>query len=191
MKRSFAIFLIILLTVAVASAGTLSGKVSAHSGPSVVYVEVSGTTAPAPAQHFLMDQKGLLFQPHLLVVPVGATVDFLNSDKVQHNVFWPSVGNDKKAGHNMGTWPQGQKKAFKFDKPGVVALFCNVHPEMSGYIIVAPSSHYATTDASGDYTIKDVPDGAHNVTAWHEGMKIQTRSVNVSGDTKADFTLSK
>lgn len=191
MKRTIAIFSIILISAALALAGTISGKVAASSGPSVVYVDASGATDAAPAQHFLMDQKGLLFQPHVLAVPAGATVDFLNSDKVQHNVFWPSVGNDKKAGHNLGTWPQGEKKSYKFDKPGVVALFCNVHPEMSGYIIVSPSPYYATTDASGNYTIKNVPDGAHNVTAWHEGMKTQAKQVTVSGDTKADFTLSK
>ena len=191
MKRALAIFAAVLLIAAMGVAGTISGKVEAGSGPSVVYVDATGSAEPAPSQHFLMDQKGLLFQPHVLAVPVGATVDFLNSDKVQHNVFWPSVGNDKKAGHNLGTWPQGEKKSYKFDKPGAVALFCNVHPEMSGYIIVSPSPYYATTDASGNYTIKNVPDGAHSVTAWHEGMKTQAKQVSVSGDTKADFTLSK
>ena len=191
MKRTIAIFSVVLISIALGSAGTLSGKVAAGSGTSVVYVDATGGTDAAPTQHFSMDQKGLLFQPHVLAVPVGATVDFVNSDKVQHNVFWPSVGNDKKAGHNLGTWPQGEKKSYKFDKAGVVSLFCNVHPEMSGYIIVSPSPYYATTDASGNYTIKNVPDGAHNVTAWHEGMKTQAKQVTVSGDTKTDFTLSK
>ena len=60
-----------------------------------------------------VDQKGLLFQPHVIVVPVGTTVEFLNSDSVQHNVFWPSISGDKKKSHNMGTWPQGQKKTFQ------------------------------------------------------------------------------
>src|ERR1035438_6030306 len=74
-----------------ASAGSISGKVSGVTGESVVYVDtVAGKTFPAPSEHPVMDQKGLLFQPHILIVEVGATVDFLNSDKVAHNVFWPS-----------------------------------------------------------------------------------------------------
>ena len=187
------ITLAILLSFAAAAwAGTISGKVSGVSGPSVVYVEaIAGKTFPAPEKPYLMDQKGLLFQPHVLVVPVGATVDFQNSDKVAHNVFWPSVSGDKKASHNLGTWPTGEKKAYKFDKPGVVPLLCNVHPEMAGYVVVTPTPYSAETDAAGNYTIKDVPDGQYNVTAWHEGAKNQTKPVTVSGAGKADFTLSK
>jgi hypothetical protein len=138
-----------------------------------------------------MDQKGLTFQPHVLVVQQGTTVDFLNSDSVQHNVFWPSISGDKKQAHNMGTWPKGEKRPFKFDKPGVVPLLCNVHPEMSGYIVVSPSPYHAETDASGNYTIDNVPDGTYSATAWHEGNKPQSKPVTVSGTGKADFTLSK
>ena len=193
MKRS------ILTTVAavavlnlVASAGTISGKVSGVSGESVVYVDtISGKTFPAPSEHPVMDQKGLLFQPHIMVIEAGTTVDFLNSDKVAHNVFWTSVGGNKKLGHNLGTWPQGEKRAFKFDSPGAVPLLCNVHPEMSGYIVVTPTPYFAKTDKSGDYKIENVPDGSYTVVAWHEGAKNSSKPVTVSGDTKADFTLSK
>src|SRR5438445_11697799 len=130
----------------VASAGTMSGKVSGVSGESAVYVDaIPGKTFP-PAQHPVMDQKGLMFQPHLMVVPQGTTVDFLNSDKVAHNVFWTSVGGNKKLTHNLGTWPQGEKRSFKFDNPGAVPLLCNVHHEMSGYIVVYTSPYYETKD---------------------------------------------
>ena len=172
-------------------AGALSGKVSGVSGKSVVYLDAPGKTFPAPEKKPVMDQKGLLFQPHIMVVQQGTTVEFLNSDNVQHNVFWPSVGGDKKAGHNMGTWPKGEKRNFKFDHPGVASLLCNVHPEMAGYIIVSPSPYFAETDDSGGYKIDEVPDGTYNVTVWHEGAKPQTKSVTVSGATKADFTVSK
>jgi len=138
-----------------------------------------------------MDQKGLMFNPHVMVIQVGTTVEFLNSDTVQHNVFWPSISGNKKLTHNLGTWPKGEKKAFKFDNPGVVSLLCNVHPEMAGYIIVSPTPYFAETDASGNYKIDNVPDGKYNVVAWHEGMKPQTKSVDVAGTGKADFTLSK
>jgi plastocyanin len=190
-RLSVVLILVAALAVAV-QAGTISGKVSGVAGQSVVYVDtVAGKTFPAPDKHPGMDQKGLMFQPHILAVQLGTSVDFLNSDSVAHNVFWISVSGNKKLGHNLGTWPKGEKRAFKFDNPGVVPLLCNVHPEMSGYIVVSPTPYFAATDKSGQYKIENVPDGAYTVVAWHEGAKNQSRSVNVSGDTTADFTLTK
>src|SRR3974390_951953 len=193
MKRTLLSVLLIVMTCALlAQAGTISGKVSGVNGESVVYVEAqAGKTYPAPTAHPTIDQKGLMFQPHITVVQVGATVDFLNSDSVAHNVFWTSVGGNKKLTHNLGTWPKGEKRSFKFDNPGAVPLLCNVHPEMAGYIIVSPTPYFAVTDKSGEFKIENVPDGAYKVTAWHGGAKKQTNPVTVSGDTKADFTLSK
>ena len=190
--RGYLVLFVLLAVPAALFAGAINGKVTGASGVSVVYVEaIPGKTFAPPAEHFLMDQKGLLFQPHVLVVPVGSTVDFLNSDNVQHNVFWPAVGANKKAGHNLGTWPKGQKRSFKFDQPGEVALLCNVHPEMSGYIIVVPTPYFAETGADGSYKIKDVPDGSYSVNVWHEGAKSQSKKVTVSGDTSLSFALSK
>jgi plastocyanin len=183
-KYIFAIVTLAVLTSQACLAGSIKGKVT--PGKSVVYVE--GTPAPVE-KTVTMDQKGLLFQPHILVVQVGTTVEFLNSDKVQHNVFWPSISGDKKKSHNMGTWPQGQKKPFKFTEPGVVSLLCNVHPEMSGFIIVVPTGQFAETAPDGSFTIANVPDGPYTVTAWHEGKKTQSKKITVSGDTTADFTL--
>jgi plastocyanin len=193
MKRNvLAVILAVMVLGLFASAGTISGKVSGVNGESVVYVEApAGKTFPAPTAHPLIDQKGLMFQPHLTVIQVGTTVDFLNSDTVAHNVFWTSVGGNKKLTHNLGTWPKGEKRSFKFDNPGAVPLLCNVHPEMSGYIVVVPTPYFVTTDKSGEFKIENVPDGSYSVTAWHEGAKNQSKPVSVAGDTKADFTLSK
>ena len=175
---------------ATAFAGTIEGKAS--PGKSVVYVDtIAGKSFPAPNQSALMNQKGLRFSPSVLVVQKGTTVDFQNDDSVQHNVFWPSIGGNKKLTHNLGTWPKGEKKSFKFDDPGVVPLLCNVHPEMSGYIVVSPTPYFAESDASGNYKIDNLPDGKYNIVAWHEGMKTQTKSVDVAGTGKADFALSK
>jgi len=192
MTRRFSLTLLaVLVFTAAAFAGTITGTVS--PGKSVVYVDtIQGKTFPAPTAKPVMDQKSLMFNPHVLVVQQGTTVEFLNSDTVQHNVFWPSISGNKKLTHNLGTWPKGEKKAFKFDDPGVVPLLCNVHPEMSGYIVVSPTPFFAETDASGSFKIENVPDGKYNVVAWHEGMKPQTKSVDVAGGTgKVDFTLSK
>ena len=193
MKRNLLVSIVLMMIFSfAASAGTISGKVSGVAGESVAYVDaIQGKTFPASTQHPVVDQKGLLFQPHITVVQAGTTVDFLNSDKVAHNVFWTNVGGNKKLGHNLGTWPQGEKRSFKFDTPGAVPLLCNVHPEMSGYVVVVPTPYFAESDKSGNYKIENVPDGSYTVTAWHEGAKNQSKPVNVSGAAKADFTLSK
>lgn len=192
MKYSIPAALVALAVAAAAHAGTIKGKISGVKGESVVYVDaIAGKTFPAPAQHVVMDQKGLMFVPHIMVVQQGTTVDFLNSDSVEHNVFWPSVSGNKKLGHNMGTWPQGERRGFQFENVGVVPLLCNVHPDMSGYIIVSPTPWFATTDKSGNYQIENIPDGSYTITVWNEGAKPHSTQVTVSGSTKADVTLTK
>ncbi|MFY9908165.1 MAG: carboxypeptidase regulatory-like domain-containing protein [Terriglobales bacterium] len=195
MKRSLMMVMAVVAVAAMsltASAGTITGKVSGVKGESVVYVDViAGKTFPAPTTSTVIDQKGLMFVPHVVVVQQGATVGFLNSDSVAHNVFWSAISGNKKLGHNLGTWPKGEKRSFKFDNPGVVPLLCNVHPEMAAYVIVSPTPYFAITDKSGAYKIENIPDGSYTVTAWNEGAKNQSKPVTVSGEGKADFTLSK
>ena len=193
MKRNACVLILTITGICIAaSAGDIEGKVTGMKGKSVVYVDtIAGKMFPAPKEHPVIDQKGLVFSPHVVVIQQGTTVDFLNSDNVAHNVFWAAVGNDKKAGHNLGTWPKGEKRSFTFDKPGVVPLLCNVHPDMAGYLIVSPTPYFAETDESGNYKIKDVPDGSYTLAVWHEGAKSQSKPVTVSGGGKADFTLTK
>jgi plastocyanin len=126
MTRSFLITLLLVTAVAAtAVAGTIEGKVS--PGKSVVYVDaIQGKTFPAPTQTPLVEHRGMIFSPHILLIQQGTTVEFLNSDNVQHNVFWLSINDKKKLGHNLGTWPKGEKRAFKFDQPGVVPLLCTL-----------------------------------------------------------------
>jgi len=193
MKVKLFVLAVLIAGLAVGAwAGDIEGKVTGMKGKSVVYVDtIAGKTFPAPKDHPVMDQKGLMFSPHIMVVQQGTTVEFLNSDTVQHNVFWTAIGSDKKLGHNLGTWPKGEKRSFTFDKPGVVPMLCNVHPEMAGYLVVSPTPYFSETDDSGAYKIKDVPDGSYTVTAWHEGAKNQSKPVTVAGGGKADFTLTK
>ncbi len=194
MKKTLAILAATFVLTASSLAGGINGKVAGVSGVSVVHVDtISGKTFPAPEQHPVMNQKGLQILPHILVVQAGSTVDFLNSDKVAHNVFWPNVqsGSKKGPGHNLGTWPQGDKRSFKFDQAGVASILCNVHPEMSGYLVIVPTPYFAQTDSSGAYKIDNVPDGQYTVTAWHEGSKTQSKPVAVSGSATVDFALSK
>ena len=193
MSNVFAkVFLFGVVAGVAAYAGTLTGNVVGGHGAGAVYVNaIPGKTFPVPEKHVVIDQKSLVFHPHVAVVLVGSTVNFLNGDNVAHNIFWPSVSGNKKASHNMGTWPKGEVRSFKFDTAGVVPLLCNVHPEMSAFVLVVPTPYYAEVDASGAYKIENVPDGSYTVTAWREGMKTQSKPVSVAGTASADFTLGK
>ena len=189
MKRIFILLSLTSFMAGAAFAGTIEGK--ALKG-SVVYVNsIPGTRDRSSAQTFTVDQRSMQFHPHILVVPVGSTVTFENHDVQPHNVMWPSVAGDRKLAQNLGTFPPEKKVSFKFDHPGVVPLLCNIHAEMSAYILVTPTHHYATTDAGGAYKITDIPDGTYQVTAWHEGKKPQSKSVTVTdGDAQLDFALN-
>ncbi len=190
-------FLIGLLSPGVSRAGEIKGKVTAQGLRSAehiaVYVDaIAGKDFPEPTQHALMDQKKMTFVPHVLVVQKGTTVEFLNSDPVGHNVYWPSISGNKKLAHNLGTWPQGQKKTFQFNDIGAAPLLCNVHPEMSGYVVVVPTPYFAVTDKDGAFTIKDVPPGHYTLKTWSEEGKPATQEVDLSsGTSTAEITVRK
>jgi hypothetical protein len=128
----------------------------------------------------------------VVVVLQGTTVDFTNSDPVGHNVYWPSISGNKKLTHNLGTWPKGEKKSFQFNDPGVAPLLCNVHPEMSGYVVVVTTPYFAVTDKDGNYEIKNVPAGKYTLKTWSEDGKPTTQAVDVSASgATADLTVKK
>jgi hypothetical protein len=130
--------------------------------------------------------------PRVTVVLQGTTVDFTNSDAVGHNVYWPSIGGNKKLAHNLGTWPKGEKKSFQFMDAGAASLLCNVHPEMSAFLVVAPTPYFAVTDADGSFEIKDVPPGTYTLRTWSEDGKVTTQSVTVaSGTANVELTVKK
>ena len=173
--------------------GNIKGKVvveGLHSAENIaVYVDpIPGKTFTAPAQHPVLNQKNMKFDPHVLVVLKGTTVEFLNSDMVGHNIFWTSIGGNKKLAHNLGTWPQGQTRPFQFNDLGVAPLLCNAHAEMSGYVVVAPTPYFATTDSKGDFFIWDVPAGHYTLKTWSAGGKPASQEVEVT-PTGATVTL--
>ncbi len=186
-----------LLLASASWAGEIKGTVTTQGIPSAeniaVYVEaVPGKKFEPPSQHAVMDQKHLKFIPHVMVVLQGTTVDFLNSDPVGHNVYWPAISGNKKLQHNMGTWPQGVKKSFQFNDPGVAPLLCNVHPEMSGYVVVVQTPYFAVTNKEGEFTIKDVPPGHYTLKTWSEEGKPATQAIDVSGAvTNVELTVKK
>jgi len=169
----------------VSGANEIKGKVSVQglrSAESIaVYVDViPDKKFDEPKEHVLIDQRKMAFIPHVVAVQQGTTVDFLNSDAVGHNVYWPSISGNKKLSHNLGTWPKGEKKSFQFNDLGVASLLCNVHPEMSGYVVVVPTPFFAVTDKDGNFEIKNIPAGKYTLKTWSEDGKPTTQAVDVS-----------
>ena len=184
--RSYLALTVLLLISFHVRAQKVSGVVKAGGLSAIVLEPVPAKAFPPSNRTVTMDQRGLKFSPAVLVVQQGTTVEFKNSDTVSHNIFWPNVSGNKKLGHNLGTAPSGQSQKFKFDSAGSVSVLCNIHPEMSGEIVVSPSPYFAQTDATGAYSIDNVPEGTYRATAWHNG-KATSANVTVKGDTKLDF----
>jgi len=196
-RLAVAMFLGALFLASFAGAGEIKGTISVQGLRSAeniaVYVDsIPGKKFDAPAQHVVVDQRKMTFVPKVTVVVQGTTVDFLNSDAVGHNVYWPSISGNKKLAHNLGTWPKGEKKSFQFNDLGVASLLCNVHPEMSGYIVVAPTSYFAVTDKEGNFEIKGIPAGTYTLKTWSEDGKPTTQTVNVAGESATvELTVKK
>jgi plastocyanin len=187
----------LLLMAGGSRAGDIKGKVSVQGIKSAENIAVYVDAIPdkkfeSPMTKPVMDQTKMTFSPHVMVVQVGTTVEFLNSDPVGHNVYWPSISGNKKLAHNLGTWPKGEKKSFQFNDVGVASLLCNVHPEMNGYIVVVPTPYFAVTDKNGNYEIKNVPPGKYTLKTWSEDGKVTTQAVEVGeGGVTADLTVKK
>lgn len=142
----------------------------------VVYLE--GARKSEPLSSAVVDQRDKMFLPHVMVVTQGTRVSFPNDDTVLHNVF--AYYNAKK--FDLGVYPRGASKHVTFDKPGVVALLCNVHSDMSAYIYVVDTPYFAVTDAQGRFQIRDVPPGTYLLHAWHESGNETSQSVIISAN---------
>lgn len=112
----------------------------------------------------VMEQRNKMFAPRVMAVPVGSTVQFPNFDEIFHNVF--SLSKTKP--FDLGMYKNGESREVKVDKPGIVRLGCNLHANMSGYLIVVDAPHYAVVDASGKFAFKSLAPGKYKVQAWNE-----------------------
>ena len=195
-KAALAVGLTLALA-GVVKANEIKGKVSVQGIKSAENVAVYVDVIPdkkfdAPKDPVVVDQRKMAFVPHVVAVQQGTTVEFLNSDSVGHNVYWPSISGNKKLAHNLGTWPKGEKKPFQFNDAGVAALLCNVHPEMSGYVVVTPTPYFAVTDKDGNFEIKNIPAGKYTLKTWSEDGKPTTEAVDLSGATATvELTVKK
>lgn len=172
-------FTVYASSLAAADNSTVRGRITCRGlrdcSGAVVYVERTPGRAWAPGPPVVMDQANLTFVPHVLPVMRGTTVVFPNSDDVRHNVF--SASPTKR--FNLGTYPKGVTRRLTFETPGVVELLCNVHAEMSAFIVVIDSPYSATVQVDGAYELAQVPAGTFDVVVWHERLTSQRRVVTV------------
>jgi len=202
------VFLTFLYFPAQALAGKIKGTVKAKGLRTPENILVYLTKAPPATADlsnlkFVMNQRNLEFIPHVLPVLVGATVDFPNNDKVDHNVF--SMSRTKK--FNLGSYPAGESKSVVFDKPGIVELRCDVHAEMAAYILVMKNPYFAVTDKKGHFEIpdssylkqsglsglKDLAPGKYFIKSWHPKLKTQRQAVILpeNGDVTIQLDLTR
>src|ERR1700674_4871994 len=188
---------ITLVLAGVSWANEIKGKVRVQgiksAGNIAVYVDaIPDKKFDPPKSGVVVGQKKMGLIPHGGAVQQGTTVEFLNSDSVGHNVYWPSIGGNKKLSHNLGTWPKGEKKPFQFNDLGTASLLCNVHPEMSGYVVVVPTPYFAVTDKDGNFEIKNIPAGKYTLKTWSEDGKPTTQAVDASAATATvELTVKK
>jgi plastocyanin len=171
------------------------GMGTMHEPPdrrSVVYLD------PAPRAAFdtreeprpRMDQIKETFVPHVLPIVAGTTVDFPNNDQTYHNVF--SLSKTKT--FDLGRYAVGRSKSVRFDRPGIVRVFCDIHSHMSAFIIVFAHRYFALADSDGTYRLENVPPGTYTVVAWNESAPLESRRVVVpdaGGEVEVNFALGR
>jgi plastocyanin len=148
----------------------------------VITVEVPGEAVKVPEKPIELDQMSCHYDPHVIVVPVGATVEFANSDGIGHNVHTYPGKNDP---FNQTVAP-GAKEARKLDKEDKIEVKCDIHPWMNSWIIVANTNHYAVTGADGSFTIAGLPAGEYKAKVWHEKLGKVDATIKVGADGKVE-----
>ncbi len=178
----------------------VTGKVALEGGGSappatatVVWLSPIGTvadTTPVAPMHATLAQKNKMFEPHLLVVTRGSTVEFPNRDPWFHNVF--SLFNGKR--FDLGLYEAGTARTVHFDREGVSFIFCNIHPEMSAVVVVLGSPYFAVTNKQGNFEISAVPPGRYELHMWNESaqptvLQALSREVQVGDSSRSLGTL--
>jgi plastocyanin len=156
----------------------------------VLYLEdapalAAATTATTRAQPE-MRQHDERFTPHVLAVTTGTTIAFPNDDPIYHNVFSLSRART----FDLGRYPQGESKSLRFDHAGVVQVFCHIHADMSGYILVQPNRYFVSPDSTGRFVMDDIPPGQYLLVAWHERIKPIVTPLRVSSGHTTTLDLS-
>lgn len=172
MRLLSAIFMVIFASITFAHevSGTLEvilkgEKKKDDLSSAVVYLdELKEATVSEMKKDFSMSTKNKELSPRAMAVPLGSKVVFPNYDPIFHNLFSVSAPND----FDLGLYKGGASKSHSFTKPGIVRVFCNVHPQMSATIVVANSPYYSNVDKSGNFRLGEIPDGTYMLRAYTE-----------------------
>ena len=181
----------VLVVPSVAAGDQLAGRVETrvHEGgspaPAVVYAEPLDQGAPARGGSFTVTQKGKNFVPRVLGVPVGSTVTFPNDDQIFHNVFSLSPPQP----FDLGLYRAGESKARTFTQPAVYNVFCNIHPQMVAFLVVASTPWITTTSTDGSWRL-EVPPGRYRVTALSERSSPASIEVRVGGQSGSPVVIT-
>jgi plastocyanin len=159
---------------------------------SVVYLEAAprGAFEDRSDVRVRMDQRRETFVPHVLAVMAGTTVDFTNSDRTYHNVF--SLSRTRP--FDLGRYPTGASKSIRFERPGIVRVFCDIHSHMSAFILVFGHRYFDVTDNEGRFHIDGVPPGTYNVVVWNEASPREVRRLTIpeeGGEVEMNVSLGR
>jgi plastocyanin len=167
--------------------GGRPGRGTADVRRGLVYLDTAPRGAfdePEPGRA-VMDQRDETFAPRLLAVTTGTVVDFPNSDRTYHNVF--SLSRARR--FDLGRYASGRAKSVRFDRPGVVRVFCDIHSHMSAFVVVFSHPFFRVTDVDGRFRLDNVPSGTYTVVGWYEGEARLQRSVTVSAGGTVELEL--
>lgn len=165
-----------------------AGEQTTDLGNTVIYLERQGGATPRSVPtntSIAMNQR--TFVPRVRVVTQGSKVEFPNQDPFSHNIFSTTPGTT----FDLGLYPSGRSRDATFRRVGEFPVYCNIHPRMTAYVVVAPSPYYAMAGADGRYTISGVPAGDYALTVWHErAPKVEQRvTVTANGVAVPDVAL--
>lgn len=175
--------------------GELGGEVvvvrrsvgSLVNGPAdvVVFLEDAPAAGELPRGPFVVQQVGKAFVPQVLIVPRGATVEFPNRDVYRHNIFSLSPSNP----FDLGLYEPGATRSMSFERPGIVALYCNIHPQMLGYVVVVSNPFFARPAADGSFAFRGVPPGKYHLVAWLPFGQLAREAVRVASGQRTQVRL--
>ena len=151
----------------------------------MVLILEGGSSASLPPVTVVLDQRDSHFDPDLIIIPVGSTVQFPNMDPIFHNVFSLS----KAQAFDLGFYPQGQSRAVKFNRPGIVQVYCHIHANMYAAIVVTASPWYGKPSADGSFSWSNVPAGHYRLSAWHKIAGLHRIDVDVPETGRAEVNI--
>ena len=152
----------------------------------VVYLKDVIFRGALPVSRVDLHQQNETCVPHVLAITKGSTVDCPNDDPFFHNVFSLSSA----AAFNLGRYPRGQSRPWKFSKAGLVKVFCDIHSHMSASILVLDHPYFTIPGVDGDYEIRSVPPGQYTIVGWHERVGERSASVRVDAGRAATIDLT-